>query len=586
VQGVSYSVPANSTLPVDVTGLLDGKQTISIASGNTDFSQQVTIGCDLAPTISHSQTCVESDGGISDGQVIVTLNNNGDDVPMTFTVNGIDHAVGPKQSVDVPVAGLADGTNEITITVGDLDLSVDIDISCDHPGVPTIEIQSDCADNDGIVVVILGAIGGELPIDFTVQGVHYSADPDSTVYAVIEGLLDGDTHISVFAGQQDMSFITQTQCDLAPLVNYSQACANFDDTVTVTISNEGDDVDVTFTINGNYYVLHPGESMPVVVGPLDDGTNTITVSINDMPQDDIVVESNCNPAIDVTAVCNSTSLDQTVGDWFTVTNTEGTDVALTWNGGSATVPAGQSMTIEATSAPLVLMNNGQTISETAASESECPPQVTSGNPGVQIDKQTPNTVVVAGGQITYTLKVTNTGALPLNPFEVYDRLPAMVSLVSAQVADGAGQCTLAESTRPQLVTCKFNAALAPGAVSSLITLVVKVDSNVIAGTAILNQAMVQGVYGENLEAVGTNGPVLSCLPVVAGTVCDLSALVEVPVSQPRVDVLPPSPTVASNSTQLPHTGASHLKNMLLLGLGSMLLGGALLIGRRRRVATR
>src|SRR3954470_3044215 len=571
VQGVSHSVPANSTVAVDVPGLLDGNQTITITSGVADFSRQVTIGCDQAPTISHSEKCIESDGGISDGQVVVTLNNNGDDVAVTFTVNGVDHIVDPKQSVDVPVVGLADGINEVTITIGDLDLSFDVDVSCDHPGIPTIDIQSDCADNDGIVVVTLGAIGGELPIDFTVEGTHYSVDPDSTVYALIEGLLDGDTRISVFAGQRDMSFIAQTQCDLAPLVNYSQACANFDDTVTLTISNEGDDVDVTFTINGSYYTLHPGESMPVLVGPLDDGTNTITVAINDVPQDDIVVQSECNPTIGVAAVCNSISLDkETVGYWFTVTNTEDSDVPLTWNGGDATVAAGQSMSIKATSAQLVLANNGQTIAEAAAGESECvrnvnftkklegapatgetytvrvsrlidatyvpvvtfdinanesktislpstldpageaykveeidhgtagsstvsPDQLTlSGNLGetvnvvitngyaaVQIDKQTSTATVLAGGQITYTMKVTNTGGVALNPFEVYDRLPAMVSLVSAQVDDGAGQCKLAESTRPQLVTCTFNDALAPGAVSSMITVVVNVDSTVV-----------------------------------------------------------------------------------------------------------
>jgi LPXTG-motif cell wall-anchored protein len=33
--------------------------------------------------------------------------------------------------------------------------------------------------------------------------------------------------------------------------------------------------------------------------------------------------------------------------------------------------------------------------------------------------------------------------------------------------------------------------------------------------------------------------------------------------------------------QLPRTGAEHLKEMLVLGFGGILLGGAMLLGRRR-----
>ena len=677
VQGVDHSVPADSSVAVQVAGLLDGTQTISITLGDTDFSRQVTVGCDQAPTIGHSEKCVDSEGGISDGQVVVTLDNNGDDVDVTFTVNGKDYVVGPKQSLDVPVDGLADGINTIAVMAGDLDLSFDIDVKCDHPGTPKIDVQSDCVDNDGTLVITLSAIGGELPIDFTVDGTHYSVDPDSTVDAMIEGLLDDDTPISVLAGQQDLSFVAHTHCDLAPLVNYAQQCANFDDTVTVTIDNEGDDLDVTFTINGTDYVVHPGQSQQVVVGPLADGTNTITVAINGVPQDSIVVQSKCNPTIGVTAVCNSVSADQeTIGYWFTVSNTEATDVAVSWNGGSATLPAGQSMSIKANSSPLVLMNNGQVVAQAAAGESEClrtvnftkkldgapatgetytvrvsrlvgatyqtvmtfdiganesktitlpstldpagesykveeinsgtastsivsPDQLTlSGNLGetvnvvitngyaaIQLDKQTSTVTVAPGGQITYTLRATNTGGLSLNPVVVYDRLPPMVSLVSAQVDAGAGHCELAESTRPQLVECTFDGALAPGAVSQMITVVVNVDATAVAGSAIVNQAMARGVYPSGTVVsevgVGTEGPELSCLPVVAGTVCDLSALVEVPVSQPHVESLPPVPTPDVQTVQLPRTGASHVKDMLLVAFGSMLVGGAMLLGRRR-----
>src|SRR4029079_16128003 len=170
------------------------------------------------------------------------------------------------------------------------------------------------------------------------------------------------------------------------------------------------------------------------------------------------------------------------------------------------------------------------------------------------------------------------------PVVVYDRLPPMVSLVSAQVDAGAGHCELAESTRPQLVECTFDGALAPGAVSQMITVVVNVDATAVAGSAIVNQAMARGAYSSGTVVtevgVGTEGPQLSCLPVVPGTVCDLSALVEVPVSQPHVESLPPVLT-PYETVQLPRTGASHVKDMLLAAFGSMLVGGAMLLGRRR-----
>jgi LPXTG-motif cell wall-anchored protein len=61
----------------------------------------------------------------------------------------------------------------------------------------------------------------------------------------------------------------------------------------------------------------------------------------------------------------------------------------------------------------------------------------------------------------------------------------------------------------------------------------------------------------------------------------LSALVEVPV-QTQVAASPPVPTLdAATVAQLPRTGASHLKEMMLLGFGSILLGSVLLLGRRR-----
>ena len=450
--------------------------------------------------------------------------------------------------------------------------------------------------------------------------------------------------------------------------------------MSVTLQNQGDDADVTFTINGTDHVLAAGESRSVLVDHLADGSNTITVAIDGVPQNDIVVESDCDPVVTVTPVCNSVDTDGAIARyWFTVGNTESTGVALTWDGGSATVPAGQTINIGTTSASLVVRHNGAVIGEAAATEVNCirtvtftkelqgrpetgetysirvsrlvgqiyveeltfninagetttvnlpstldpggidykieeivvgtantsivsPDQmklsghlgetvsvvVTNGYASVQIDKTSSTSAVVPGGQITYTLQGTNTGGLTLDPVVVTDRLPAVAELVSASVAGGAGQCALAQVSRPQLLSCAMTGVLAPGAVTSVITVVVKVDGTVAPGTTIVNQASVHGAFrtvgGAQTLAQQVNtasGGDLSCVPVIAGTVCDLSAKVGVPVAQQQASSAPPPASSSDVVTQLPRTGAGHLGTMLALGLGGVLLGGALLLGRRR-----
>ena len=678
VQGTNYVVPANSDLPVTLSGLLDGTQTIAITQGAHDFSKPVTINCDKAPTVTSTATCVDSEGGISNGQVVVTLHNNGDDVAVTFTVNGVDFTVGPKVSKDVPVGPLADGPHTIDVFVGQTRLGIDaFTVACDHPGVGTIAVVPTCVEADGQLTISLTATGGELPVVFTVNGTNYSVAPNTTLPVVISGLLDGATPIAVSAGGKDLSFIANTKCDLPPTHSYVQACSNFDDTVSILIGNPGDDVAVTFTINDTDYVLEPGTSQTVVVDGLSDGENTITLAIDGVQQADIVIESHCDPVIAITALCNSIGTDNEVtGYWFTITNTKGVDAPVTWDGGSATVPAGQSLTINSATAPLVLMNNETVIAVADASESSCertitftkelngqpatgetytirvsrlsgdtyveettfninageskvvtlpstldpagidykfeeivkgtantsvvsPDQiklaghlgetinvvVTNGYASVQIDKASSTAKVDPGGQITYTLQATNTGGLTLNPVVVNDRLPGTVELVSASVAGGAGQCVLTEATRPQLLTCTMSDALAPGAVTSVITVVVKADATVASGSTIVNQAMVHGAFADAVMiGLGTGGAELSCVPAVAGTVCDLSAQVGVPVSTPQVASEPPVAPIATVDAvviELPRTGAGHLREMLALGFGGILLGGAMLIGRRR-----
>ena len=187
VEGVDHLVPANSNVDVTIGGLLDGDHTISITQGTHDFSQAVTIKCDQAPTVDYTQSCVEGANGHADGSVLVTLHNNGDDVAVTFSVNGTQYTVGPKASTNVSVDGLTDGDHHIAVTAGALDLSFDVTIACDHPGEGSISTVATCANNDGQVTITLIATGGELPVVFTVNGTQYLVQPDTTKDVVISG---------------------------------------------------------------------------------------------------------------------------------------------------------------------------------------------------------------------------------------------------------------------------------------------------------------------------------------------------------------------------------------------------------------
>ena len=172
--------------------------------------------------------------------------------------------------------------------------------------------------------VTLIATGGELPVVFNVDGVDYSVDPDTTARRLLPGTQRRHhSHRHLRRGRPICRSTSRRTCDLPPLVDYVQKCANFDDTVSVLIENQGDDVDVTFTINGTDYVLAPGESQTVLVDHLADGSNTITVAIDGVPQNDIVVESNCDPVVTITPVCNSVDTEGAITEyWFTIANSE------------------------------------------------------------------------------------------------------------------------------------------------------------------------------------------------------------------------------------------------------------------------
>ena len=250
----------------------------------------------------------------------------------------------------------------------------DEDDPCEPPeeGKGMIEVSKACVANDGQVTVTLTTVGGDEAVTFVVEGVEYEVAPGESQDVVLSGLTDGTHTIHVTAGKQDLSFDIDIACDLSPRVTVTQECAAFDGSVHFFLENLGDDADATFTIDGVDHVVAPGGSTNVTIGDLADGTHTFTVSINGVAMPDVEITVDCDPDFDVVAQCNTVTNTGTVTTyWFTVTNTEATDVEVSWDGGTATVPAGESRTIGSTTAPLTLRHGDAVIATAAATDVVC-----------------------------------------------------------------------------------------------------------------------------------------------------------------------------------------------------------------------
>ncbi|CAE7779942.1 unnamed protein product [Symbiodinium sp. KB8] len=215
---------------------------------------------------------------------------------------------------------------------------------------------------------------------------------------------------------------------------------------------------------------------------------------------------------------------------------------------------------------------------------------------VEIEKDSSATTVFEGDELNYSLDVTNTGVLTLDPVVVDDLLPAGVTYVDYEIEGDAGSCTLTQAAKPQLVTCTFDDALAPGAEAPGITLLVTVDS-IDPGEQIVNQARVRGTY----EAPEVNGNAnfldeaagLTCEPT-EGEVCDMSPRAGVtggtPTTTSTASGSPTTTVVGSNSAtttiaaELPPTGSNGTNTMVWIGALLLGAGAAISLLVRRQAA--
>ena len=131
-------------------------------------------------------------------------------------------------------------------------------------------------------------------------------------------------------------------------------------------------------------------------------------------------------------------------------------------------------------------------------------------PNLQVSKTADKDVVQAGDQITYTVKITNTSTLASTGTTFVDALPANTTYVSSTLNGTAitGATNPWQTAREVHGTSTTRAGLLPGGETATITITVKVNSPLPAGTTnIVNQGTAD--YTGNSTPIKSDDPTLS-----------------------------------------------------------------------------
>jgi uncharacterized repeat protein (TIGR01451 family) len=180
------------------------------------------------------------------------------------------------------------------------------------------------------------------------------------------------------------------------------------------------------------------------------------------------------------ATCPATPISPTTATTLTCTDT--------------VLPAGARDTIKVT----FKANDAGDVDDTASVSSATPDPTTANNTAVGrvsfsavsdlvLAKSDTPDPVIAGMNLTYTLMVTNNGPSAAANVVVHDVLPKQVSFVSATPSQGSCQSGVVPGDPAKPLTCTLG-TLASGASAATVTVVVKVNADVPAGTILVNNA--------------------------------------------------------------------------------------------------
>jgi uncharacterized repeat protein (TIGR01451 family) len=178
------------------------------------------------------------------------------------------------------------------------------------------------------------------------------------------------------------------------------------------------------------------------------------------------------------------------------------------------LPAGSRITIRVTFSA----NNAGDVNDTASVTSATPDPDPSNNLAVgrvsfrssadlRLQKSDAPDPVIAGTNLTYAMTVTNNGPSSAPNVVVRDALPAQVSFVSAAPSQGSCQAGVVPGDPAKPLTCNLG-PIANGAGATL-TVIVRVNSDVPAGTILVNNADVSSDAadpntGDNVATAATH----------------------------------------------------------------------------------
>jgi uncharacterized repeat protein (TIGR01451 family)/LPXTG-motif cell wall-anchored protein len=495
---------------------------------------------------------------------------------------------------------------------------------CPAPGTPSVDVAPACINGDGEITVSLTVTGGQLGVDFTVTPPGGSPEvvpvpAGKTVSRTYGGFADGTYTIQITAGEQTLSKEFTVECDVpAPDLTGTPLCNEVDVNGEVTaywfkVTNNGDGaLDASWGDGAASIPAHGSIAFKSTLSPL-----VLTVNERRVAEVD-ASEETCVRTVTVvkqligqppTGETYTIRVSRLVPPNFVEELTFPIDAGVpkTFTLPSTFDPAGITYKIEE-------VDSGTAVTHAVSPESftltgnlgeTVNVVITNGYAAVQIEKTVSTTKVKGGDTLSYTLIAHNTGGLTLDPVVISDLLPPQLSVVSASVAGGAGDCLITRTARPQLLECVMEDALAADGFTPAITINAKVDADAPINATLLNQAKVLGTYTSASSSAAVEGgsllrtqaanprpeaeEELSCLPVVAGTVCDLSAkvgvLVEEGIESEPPTTTPPSgvsPIQAPPTRTLPVTGGSGFGNLLGIGFVLVSAGALLLLTRRRR----
>jgi uncharacterized repeat protein (TIGR01451 family) len=346
----------------------------------------------------------------------------------------------------------------------------------------------------------------------------------------------------------------------------STSCAAYNNTATVTTSNDGSDEDsalvtvncpsLAITKTADLTPVSTGDSIGFTIGVSNSGPGTATaVTLNDpLPAGD-GVDWSISPAYPGPGTCSIT----------------GTAPSQTLECSFGDLAAGGSVSVHIVSATTAASAGTYDNTATAIATNHGPvdaeAKIVVQPPALSITKVADAAQVTAGDPIGFTIKVANSdapGTGVARAVTLTDPLPGGggVSWSIDPAYSGPGTCSITGSAPNQTLACSFG-DLAPGASASVHITSATTDASI-------------GDYPNTATVSATNGKSVQAKAIT--TVIAASPVTPLSVPTTTTTTIAPAPP-----GPLPFTGSS-AGTLALLALVLMLTGGTMALSRRRRRA--